>query len=73
MRQPSFHSFSSQLQPRCLQVVHLQPSGVNWEPTPNRVLVADLVQEPAEPGTFGLDVNCQWSCPDATLVSPLTR
>ena len=65
--------FRSQLQPYCLQVVHLHHSGVDWEPTPNRVLVAGLDQEPAQPGTCGLDVNCQWSHPDATLVSFLTR
>ena len=40
---------------------------------PNRVLVAGLDQEPAQPATCGLDVNCQWSHPDATSVSPLTR
>ena len=73
MRQPSIVCVSSWMQHPCLQVVHLHHSGVNWEPTANRVLVAGLDQEPAEPGTFGLDVNCQWSHPDATSVSPLTR
>ena len=73
MRQPSIISVSSWMQPHRLQVVHLHHSGVDWEPTPNRVLVAGLDQEPAEPGTFGLDVNCQWSHPDATSVSLLTR
>eukprot|EP00891_Asterochloris_glomerata_P003931 jgi/Astpho2/3931/Aster-x1187 len=54
------------------KVVHLHHSGVNWEPTPNRVLVAGFDQEPAEPACFGLDINCQWSHPDATSVSLLT-